>query len=568
MTPTIYFVTGAAGFVGRHLCRRLIRSGIVVHALVRRHDTVLEQMGVKLWIGDLRDGEALLSAMAGASVAIHCAGDASFGNGPQYHSANVELTQRVIDAARQFKESLRRFVYVSTIGAIDRDRLDDGRHPLSEDSPAFPVSDYGKSKLAAEKAVSESGLPYSIIRPTMVVGDDMRFDSHFAVFARHALSNSPVAMIAWPGEFSVIHVDDLAGAIQVLASHDAAENKVFFCAGESISVNDFFDLCSPRKYRLNILWAKTLLRPLLSWTPFSLKAMIFPVLVASDARLRDLGWKPDYSVQSALSGVIDRERTRLDPMESPGGQVVITGAASGLGRALVSFLASRRDRLLLIDKDETGLSELTALFPNSISRVVDLEKSEEVESLLVSPEWSSSEITEMYSCAGIGLRGRMQEIPTQDHLGMFHVNVLARIAMARKVIEGMQRRHHGRVVLISSSSAFQPLPYMATYAATNSALLSLGEAWAAEVASQGVHVMTVCPGGMHTNFQRNAGVREIEGERLMTPEEVVDKIFAGLQKRRMTLIVSFRSLAMSLLARLLPRVMSVRLWYRLMEKMR
>lgn len=81
-------------------------------------------------------------------------------------------------------------------------------------------------------------------------------------------------------------------------------------------------------------------------------------------------------------------------------------------------------------------------------------------------------------------------------------------------------------------------------------------------------MMTVCPGGMQTNFQRSAGVREIEGERLMTPEEVADRIVSGLEKSRMTLIVSFRSLAMSMLARVLPRKISVRLWLRLMEKMR
>jgi short-subunit dehydrogenase len=188
--------------------------------------------------------------------------------------------------------------------------------------------------------------------------------------------------------------------------------------------------------------------------------------------------------------------------------------------------------------------------------------------LLAAPEWTDHAITEVYACAGIGLRGRMQDIPTDGHLRMFQVNVLARITLASHVMAAMQRRHFGRVVLISSSSAFQPLPHMATYAATNSALLSLGEAWAEEVAHDGVHVMTVCPGGMHTNFQRTAGVKEIEGERLMTPEEVADRILAGLAKHRMTLIVSFRSFAMAMLARLLPRKVSVRLWHRLMEKMR
>jgi short-subunit dehydrogenase/thioester reductase-like protein len=568
MNPPIYFVTGALGFVGRHLCRRLIKDGIAVHALVRRPDPILAGMGVQLWIGDLWDENLLQSAMAGATVVVHCAGDAAFGNGPHYHRANVELTHHVLHAAKRCGEALQRFIYVSTIGAVDRSGQDDCRQPLTEESTASPVSDYGKSKLAAEKVVAESGLPYAIVRPTMVVGDDMRYESHFAVFARHALADSPLAWVAWPGSFSVVHVDDLVAAIQVLASHQAATGKVFFCAGEALSVHDFLDLCRPRPFRIGLSWVVAALRPFMAWIPFSLKAMLFPTLVASDARLRELGWKPLHTPASALAEVIARERSRLDPNASAGGQTVITGAASGLGRALACRLAGSRERLLLIDRDAAGLAELVAAYPNSVARVVDLAQEADIDALLASPEWQGHAITELYACAGIGLKGRMQDIPTDGHLRTFRINVLARIALARAAISGMQRRHYGRVVMISSSSAFQPLPYMATYAATNSALLSLGEAWAEEVAQEGVHVMTVCPGGMQTNFQRTAGVRELEGERLMTPEEVADRIISGLEKRRTTLIVSFRSFAMSMLARLLPRKTSVRLWFRLMEKMR
>jgi short-subunit dehydrogenase len=314
--------------------------------------------------------------------------------------------------------------------------------------------------------------------------------------------------------------------------------------------------------------ARALLRPFVRWLPFSLKAMLFPALTASDARLREIGWRPRHTARSALAEVIDRERARLDPRLSPGGQTVVTGAASGLGRAIATYLGPRRERMLLIDKDKDGLAQLAAGLQNSICVAVDLGDDVAVDAMLESPEWNAFPITELYACAGIGLRGRTQDIPTASHRRMFSINVLARIALARHAIDSMQRRHFGRVVLISSSSAFQPLPYMATYAATNSALLSLGEAWGAEVASDGVHLMTVCPGGMKTNFQRSGGVKEVEGEKLMAPENVAAEIFSGLRKEKRTLIVSLRSYAMSLLARLLPRRASVALWARLMEQMR
>jgi hypothetical protein len=162
----------------------------------------------------------------------------------------------------------------------------------------------------------------------------------------------------------------------------------------------------------------------------------------------------------------------------------------------------------------------------------------------------------------------MQDISLADHQKMFAINVLARIALGKEAIGGMQKRHFGRMVLISSSSAFKPLTYMATYAGSNSALLSIGEAWSFETSGDGVQVMTVCPGGMQTNFQKSGGVKEVEGEKLMLPEEVAKEIIAGLRHQKVTLIVSFRSFAMSMLARVLPRVWSARLWGRLMEKMR
>ena len=211
---------------------------------------------------------------------------------------------------------------------------------------------------------------------------------------------------------------------------------------------------------------------------------------------------------------------------------------------------------------------MSAALKNCASIVTDLSDEVAVDALLESADWNALRITELYACAGIGLRGRVQDIQMASHRQMFNVNVLARIALARRAVDSMQRRHFGRVVLISSSSAFQPLPYMATYAATNSALLSLGEAWGAEVASDGVLVMTVCPGGMKTNFQRSGGVKEIEGEKLMAPEDVAAAIIKGIRKGKRTLVVSFRSFAMALLARLLPRRVSVAVWFRLMEQMR
>ena len=81
-------------------------------------------------------------------------------------------------------------------------------------------------------------------------------------------------------------------------------------------------------------------------------------------------------------------------------------------------------------------------------------------------------------------------------------------------------------------------------------------------------LITVCPGGMQTNFQAAAGVRRLEGEKLMTPEEVAGRIVRALARGRATVLVSARSHGMAFVARLLPRAWSVALWRRLMTGLR
>ena len=564
----IYFVTGAAGFVGRRVCKLLMNSGFEVRAMVRVEDAELTRLGVRLWLGDLWNKKMLQVAISDANIIIHCAGDARFGNGSHYHKENVELTEHIIQAAKQNSQNLLRFVYISTIGAIDRAKVDQCFSLLTEESPAYPTSDYGRSKLRAEQVVGLSGLPFSIIRPAMVVGNDMRPDSHFSYFAQQSLKNSLIARFRWPGRFSVVHVDDLARGIITVTTNQNAVGETYFCAGEDISIADFFLQCSPEKIRIPLSKIARVATHFTQCMPFSLKAMLLPALTASDDKLRKLGWYPRYSAQEALAEVVKREKFRINPDLSPGGQTVITGAASGLGRALATQLSSKREHLLLIDKNGPALEELAGKLGNCTTYVIDLADETQIDSLLTSSKWHSLNITELYSCAGIGLRGRMQDISINNHRKMFAINVLARIALAQNVIDTMKKRHFGRVVLISSSSAFQPLPYMATYAAANSALLSIGESWGAEVSNDNVQIMTVCPGGMQTNFQKSGGIKEIEKEKLMSPDAVAAEIIVGLRQNKRTLIVSFRSFAMSILARCLPRNVSVDLWFRLMEKLR
>ena len=132
----------------------------------------------------------------------------------------------------------------------------------------------------------------------------------------------------------------------------------------------------------------------------------------------------------------------------------------------------------------------------------------------------------------------------------------------------MKMNQFGRIVFISSSTAFQPLPFMAVYSASNTALLHLGRAWAKESEMDGVHIHTICPGGMDTNFQTNAGVKRIEGEKLLDPKDVVIDAMKGINKEKSIVIISLRAKIMALISRLLPYAVSDHLWYKMMQRLR
>ncbi len=568
MSESLYFVTGAAGFVGRHLCARLRAGGHRVRGLVRRGDSGLEALGVEVIRGDLSAPGAWQDAVAGADYVVHCAAQAAFDAGPADAAFNVEGTRQLLTAVQKAGRPPRRFVFVSTIGAVDRAPDDRCTAPLDGQSPPAPASAYGRSKLQAEQLVHAAGVPCCIVRPAMVVGGDMRRGSHFAVFIRRALRRSLLARFAWPGAFSVVHVDDLAAALELCATHPEAVGGTYFCAGSPLAVHEAFDLARPRAFRLPVAWLAPLARALPRLFPFRLKALLLPALTASDAPLRALGWNPQQAPAAALRDVIIRERARLDPELDPGGQTVITGAASGLGRALLARLGPRRRHLLLLDCDQAGLERAQREFPHARIAVLDLADAKALAQLTRGGLWAAPPVSEIYACAGIGFRGAMLDIPVESHVRLFNVNVLARLQLAHAALPGMIRAGFGRIIFISSSSAFQALPYMAGYAASNAAVLLLGEAWAAELAGTGVQTLQVCPGGMRTNFHRDAGVRVIASEKLMAPEEVAARIMQALARTRVTIIVSIRAIGMSLVARVLPRAVSVALWKKLMDLLR
>jgi dihydroflavonol-4-reductase len=169
--PTL--VTGATGFVGWHVARRLLERGESVRALVRDPARLRELDGVEAVTGDLRDPESLARAVAGCGVVYHVAADYRlWARDPQeMYRSNVEGTRNLLSAAR--RTGVERVVYTSTVGAIGipKDGIGDEQSPVGIEDMQGP---YKRSKFLAEKVALEFagvGFPVVIVNPTAPVGD-------------------------------------------------------------------------------------------------------------------------------------------------------------------------------------------------------------------------------------------------------------------------------------------------------------------------------------------------------------------------------------------------------------
>lgn len=175
-------VTGATGFLGRHVCRRLAGMGWSVTGLGRSEEAgaLLEKQGIRFVRADLRDREAVVRACAGQEVVFHCGAMSSpWGPYREFHAVNVDGTRHVLAGA--VRHGARRFIHVSTPSIYFDSRSRTGVKE-TDPLPAKPLNAYAATKRLAEDAVIAAfaqGLPGVILRPRAVFGP---FDS--ALFPR------------------------------------------------------------------------------------------------------------------------------------------------------------------------------------------------------------------------------------------------------------------------------------------------------------------------------------------------------------------------------------------------
>jgi hypothetical protein len=188
---------------------------------------------------------------------------------------------------------------------------------------------------------------------------------------------------------------------------------------------------------------------------------------------------------------------------------LVTGASSGIGADLARELARHGHDLVLTARREPELealaNELRVLGATATVIVKDLGVPGAARELAIEIDARGMRLDVLVNNAGFGDVGAFVREDPDRIDKMLQVNVASLTALTRAMLPGMVERRRGRVMLVSSTAAFQPGPNMATYCATKAYVLSLGEALAHELRGTGVTVTTLCPGATITGFAAESG---------------------------------------------------------------
>ena len=237
---------------------------------------------------------------------------------------------------------------------------------------------------------------------------------------------------------------------------------------------------------------------------------------------------------------------------------LVTGASSGIGAAFARQLP-KSTSLILTGRDRDALGKLAvelALNGRQVRTLVaDLAEASGRQSIVTAVKDQPVDL--LINNAGLGWLGRFVDTPEDRASEMILVNVLASSEITRALLPAMLTRARDRkarcgLIMVSSTAAFMPIPYFATYAATKAFMLHFTEALAEEMTGEPVDILALCPGATETRFFQRANVGHPVGSTIHDAARVAREGLEALGVRRVHVVGSTNYLAATA-SRFLPR---------------
>jgi len=202
---------------------------------------------------------------------------------------------------------------------------------------------------------------------------------------------------------------------------------------------------------------------------------------------------------------------------------IITGASSGIGKALAFEFAAGGFNLFLVARNETALRNVAAQCRQQ-HRVeaevfgADLSCSDSVENLVTRLRSNSSQFEVLVNNAGFGIHGEFAASDVEENIRLLNVQLTTALRLTKAVLPAMIERHSGKILNVASVYSFSPVPFQSVYGACKAFLLSFSSAVHNELAGTGVTVTVFCPGITQTEFRSRAGIDEKHKQSGMTAE--------------------------------------------------
>lgn len=246
---------------------------------------------------------------------------------------------------------------------------------------------------------------------------------------------------------------------------------------------------------------------------------------------------------------------------------IVTGASSGIGKAFFLSLNERKeglDEIWVIARSADKLNELQTLTDVPVRTfALDLSKSQSFDVLNAALREETPSVKYLICASGFGRFTAVLDDDLHTLENMVDLNCRAIVSGARVVAPYMEK--DGLIMLVSSVAAFQPIPYIATYGATKSFVLSFGRAFNRELMkSRGARCMCVCPFWTKTEFFKRAVEKDTPVVKkyvaMYEPHQIVSRAWKDAKKKKEFSMYGFKAKAQTLLTKLLPHKWVMSVW--------
>jgi short-subunit dehydrogenase len=232
-------------------------------------------------------------------------------------------------------------------------------------------------------------------------------------------------------------------------------------------------------------------------------------------------------------------------MEMSGKVVVVTGASMGIGEAIAKLFADQDAKLVLLSRDASraeAARHRVGHTDRTLALACDVKHREEIDRALGLTLHHFDRIDVWVNNAGVGMRDTVADMEMSACREMFETNLFGSIACMQAVVPLMREAGGGTIINISSVAGHIPLAFGAAYSATKFAMNAIGKAARMELQADHIHVMTVCPGYVATDFGVNMvanrrGQTRPQSVRGITAERVARAVYRGYRKNKREVIV-------------------------------